>query len=107
MDEKRVYVVAKGFHSWEAAAQHGKLIFLSTDAIGRTAVSNMLRQFLPELEKSNPDDLIVITGLSVMCSLACSIFARKHGRLNLLLYDASGDKYVRRTVLFPEGERES
>lgn len=103
-EQPRVYVVSKGFHDWSAAAKYGQLVFLSTEPIGRTAVSSMMRQFLPELEKSDPNDLIVITGLSVMCSLACAIFYSKHGRLNLLLYDASGNKYVNRTVVNPEGD---
>lgn len=96
---KKVYVVAKGFHSWSAAAEHGELVFLSTEPVGRTAVSNMLREFLPKMADSEPEDYIVITGLSVMCSIVCVIFALKHRRLNLLLFDAAGDKYVKRTVM--------
>jgi hypothetical protein len=98
-DKRKVYVIAKGFHSWDAAEQHGELIFLSEEPVARTAVSNMLRQFLPAMADSKEDDYIVISGLSVMCSIACVIFALKHRRLNLLLFDAAGDKYVKRTVL--------
>jgi len=96
---RKVYVVAKGFHSWDAASQHGELVFLSNEPVGRTAVSNMLREFLPRMADSEPEDHIVITGLSVMCSIVCVIFALKHRRLNLLLFDAASDKYVKRTVM--------
>lgn len=105
MNEKRkVYIVAKGLHDWSAARQFGELVFLSTIPIGRTAVSNMARLFMPQIEQSSKEDLIVITGLSVMNALACSLFAMKHKRLNLLLYDASGDKYVKRTLVFEDKE---
>jgi len=98
-DNKKVYIVAKGFHDFAAAEQHGKLIFLSDEPVNRSAVSNILRQFIPKMADSKEDDFIVITGLSVMCSIACVIFAMKHKRLNLLLFDAASDKYIKRSVL--------
>ena len=98
-DKRKVYVVSKGFHSFSAAEQYGELIYLSEVPIGRTQVSNILRMFIPKLANSKEDDLIVITGLSVMCALACSIFAMKHRRLNLLLFDAAKDGYVKRSVI--------
>jgi len=104
-EHKKVYVVAKGFHDWNSAAQHGELVFLSTEPVGRTAISNMLREFLPRMVDSEPEDHIVITGLSVMCSMACVIFALKHRRLNLLLFDAATDKYVKRTVMLDSIEQ--
>jgi hypothetical protein len=107
MKKRKVYVISKGYHNWEPAEFYGELIFLSTTPLGRTSVSNMVRMFEPVLEESEPDDFIVISGLSVMCSLACAIFAMKHSRLNLLLFDAATEKYVKRTVMFDQGDKES
>jgi hypothetical protein len=104
-EKRKVFVVAKGYHDFSAAEQHGELVFLSTEIVNRTAVSNMLREFFPRMEGSNPEDYIVITGLSVMCSIACVIFALKHKRLNLLLFDAAGDKYVKRSVILDSIEQ--
>lgn len=103
--QRKVYVVAKGFHDFSAAEQHGELVFLSTEPVVRTAVSNMLREFLPKMADSNPDDFIVITGLSVMCSVACVIFVLKHKRLNLLLFDVASEKYVKRSVMLDSIEQ--
>lgn len=106
MNEKRkVYIVAKGLHSWTAAEQYGELVFLSTSPIGRTGVSNMVRLFAPKLKGSDPEDYIIITGLTVMCSIACTLFALRHKRLNLLLFDAAGDKYVKRVLMLDDLEQ--
>jgi hypothetical protein len=104
-EEKKVYIVARGLHSWDSAAQYGELVFLSESPFGRTAVSNMVRAFAPRLKDSKPTDYIVVTGLSVMCSLACVLFAIKHMRLNLLLFDAATEKYIKRTVMLDNLEQ--
>lgn len=96
----KVYVVSKGFHDWEKASAFGEVVFLSKAPVNRMAVSCMARRFIPELENSSPDDLIVISGLSVMNTIAGAIFAMKHRRLNLLIYDSDNDRYVKRELIF-------
>ena len=103
----KVYVVNKGGHNHSDAERFGELIYLSEGSINRYAISNMYRQFSKILKTSSPKDYILITGLSVMSSVACSIFARIHGRLNLLLFKIGDDKenknyYIERTILIDE-----
>jgi len=104
---KKVFVVNHGCHDLSDAERFGELVFLSEGAINRYAVSNMYREFVQYLKDSNKEDFLLITGLSIMSSLACSIFARMHGRINLLLYKASRTSevdghYIERTVMFDE-----
>ena len=101
-DKRKIYVVAKGLHSWDLAAEYGELIFLSTAPIGRTGISNMTRLFAPVLANSQPDDYILITGLSVMCSIACTLFALRHKRLNLMMFDAASEKYIKRSIILDD-----
>jgi len=103
----KVFVVNKGCHDHSDAERFGELVFLSEGSINRYAVANMYREFVRHLEKSKKEDFILITGLSVMSSVACSIFARLHGRLNLLLYKASrtpgaNGHYIERTMMIDE-----
>ena len=106
-EKRKVFVVAKGFHDWTRAKDYGEVIFLSDTPVNRTAISSMARKFLPILkEQSRREDFLVISGLSVMCSIACSIFAGLHNRLNLLLYDAPSDRYILRAVVFGEEKEE-
>jgi hypothetical protein len=105
----KVYIVNKGCHDHSDAKRFGELTYLSDTALNRYATSNMFREFMPKLKKSSPDDYILLTGLSVMGAVACSIFAFLHGRINLLLYKSTrkeGEKgrYVERTIVIGDEE---
>jgi len=104
-EKRKVYVVSKGFHDFSPAEEHGELVFLSVEPLAKTAVSNMLRMFLPKMANSKEDDYIAISGLSVMCSVACVIFALKHRCLNLLLFDAATERYVKRSLILDSIEQ--
>ena len=104
----KVYVVNKGCHDHSDAQRFGHLVYLSEGAINRYATSTMYREFMPKLLESRPEDFILPTGLTIMSNIACSIFARIHGRLNLLIYKASRKggpgRYVERLIIFSEEE---
>jgi len=83
---KRVFVVNKSAHDFEPAKKYGEVIFLSEGSMNRYATNSMVRQFKDKLKDSNDSDYIVPCSLNVMNSIACAIFAKKHGKLNLLLF---------------------
>ena len=92
-----VYCVNKSTHDFSDAERFGELHFLSEGALKKTEVTQMARMFSEHLKDSTIEDYILITGMSVMSSIACSIFVSLHKRLNLLIYN--GRKYVTRTVI--------
>lgn len=95
-----VYVVNRGGHNFEAALEYGKLTFLTEGQYSPFAVDKIYREMARKLKNSKPDDYILSTGLSVMNSIACSCFAAKHGKLNLLLY--KNERYIARTLMLGE-----
>ena len=104
---KKVFIVNRGGHDHSDAERFGELIYLSEGAVNRYAVTEMYREFVQVLKTSNEEDYVLLTGLSVMSSLACAIFARLHGKLNLLLFHATrapGEKgsYIERTIMIDE-----
>jgi len=94
----KVYIVNKSSHDFSAANQYGKLIFLSEGPMNRYATNNMHREFSSKMKDSSEHDYIVPCSLNVMNSIACALFARKHGRLNLLLFKEG--TYIERNMLF-------
>jgi hypothetical protein len=86
MAEKNVFIVNKSAHDFGAAKKYGKTIFLSEGSMNRYSTNSMIRQFKEAMEHSNKNDYIVPCSLNVMNSIACAIFAHKHGCLNLLLF---------------------
>jgi len=98
MEKNKVFIVNKSAHDFSPANRWGEPIFLSQGPMQRYSVNNMHRQFSEVMKDSTPDDFIVPCSLNVMNSVACAIFAHKHGRLNLLLFK-QGDYIERNLVL--------
>jgi len=86
MAAKRVYIVNKSSHDFGPAEKYGEVKFLSEGSMNRYATNSMIRQFSEVMQLSESDDYIVPCSLNVMNSIACAIFAKKHGCLNLLLF---------------------
>ena len=95
---KRVYIVNRSAHDFSEAENYGQIIYLSTGSINRYQVNNMVREFSEIMVESTKDDYIVPCSLNVMNSIACALFAHKHGTLNLLLY-RQGKGYIERNLV--------
>ena len=104
---RKVYIVNRGCHDHSDAERFGELVFLSEGSINRFAVARIYREFIDAMSESGPEDYILITGLSVMSSIACAIFSRKHGQVNLLLFKATRNPqekgcYIERVLMIDE-----
>ena len=93
----KVYVVNRSAHDFSEAQHYGEVVFLSEGPMNRYATNNMHRQFNRILQNSTKDDFIVPCSLNVMNSIACAIFAKLHGCLNLLLF--KDGKYIERNMV--------
>lgn len=98
----KVYVVNKSSHDFSQAERYGTLHYLSEGPMNRFATCDIVRQFEERMKDSHPDDYIVLCSLNVMNSLACAIFASKHGKLNLLLFKEG--TYLARNHVFNLGK---
>jgi hypothetical protein len=97
-----VFIVNKSCHNYSDAKRFGKLVFMTEGTINRYAVSIVYREFITYMKDSDPEDFILVTGMSTMLAVACGIFSAQHGRLNLLLFKKG--RYLERTLMFNEGE---
>jgi hypothetical protein len=90
----KVYIVNKSAHDFSKAEKFGSLIYCTEGRINRFATNNMVRKFEDAMKDSTKDDYILLCSLNVMNAIACAVFAKKHGTLNLLLY--KDGKYIER-----------
>ncbi len=98
MRKQKVYVINKSGHDFSSAEKYGELVYLSEGMFSKYNLSHMYRLFTSGLMGSQRDDFILQTALPVMNIIACVIFALKHRRLNLLLYE--DNRYIKRVVVF-------
>ena len=96
----KVYIVNRSGHDMSDAGRFGEMVFITTGELDRFQPNYMLRRAVKVLEDSQEDDYILLTSLTILCSVVCSTFARKHGRLNLLLF--RNGKYITRTLMIDD-----
>jgi hypothetical protein len=98
--DKKVFIVNKSGHDFKDARRFGEFVYLSEGKMDRYAITSVYREFSSYLNDSDESDYILLTGLTSMCSIACAIFAYKHGCLNLLLY--KNNRYIERRLILSE-----
>jgi len=94
---QKVFIVNRSAHDFSPAESYGEIVFLSEGPMNRYATNHMHRKFNDVMKDSDEHDYIVPCSLNVMNSIACAIFARKHGRLNLLLFKEG--EYLERNLI--------
>jgi len=97
----KVYVVNKSTHDYSAADCFGDIVFLSKNNLQKFSTSQAYRIFWPILEKSSPEDYLLVSGMPMHCLVASFILTNKHGRLNLLLFTEKNNKkkYLERIII--------
>jgi len=91
---RKVYIVNESSHDFTKAKKFGQLIFCTIGRMNRFSTNDMVRKFQDAMRNSNKEDYVLLCSLNVMNAIACSVFAHKHGTLNLLLY--KDGEYVER-----------
>ena len=101
-ERHKVFIVNRSTHDFSAAERFGELVFLSEGLLRKRNVAFMARKFDSILIDSEPEDYILPTSLTVMGIVAALMFARRHGRVNLLLFEEG--KYKARTLMLEQGD---
>lgn len=96
MPDRKVYVTNRGGHSYEAAEKFGEIVYITEGTLNRFATATIYRAFVDGMKDSQPNDYILITSMSIVNAIGAAVFARKHGKLNLLLYRQ--EEYVLREI---------
>ena len=103
MRERKVFIVAQRHWEVSKVESYGKLVPLCGIAMPKFNTDEMRRTFTKVLtQESHKEDFILLSGLSVMNAIACSVFALLHGRINLLIHSRATGNYLTRIVNFSE-----
>jgi len=98
VDKKLVFVPNRGTHDYSNAWRFGDLVFCTSGPVNRRDLLSMYSDLSRSMAEARPDDYILLTSLTSLCSIACSLFAHKFGRLNLLIFEDG--EYLERTLIF-------
>ena len=93
-----VWVINRSAHDYSGAERWGNVKFMSEGPVNRYATGKIFRMLNDALRESQQNDYILLTGLTVMACIACSIFALRHKHLNLLIFRPATHTYVERRM---------
>ena len=100
-----VLIVNYGTHDYTKAERFGQLVPMSKGPVNKFKLSAMHRLFEERIEHlTSAKDFILVSGPMIMNVIACAMFARKHGCLNLLIWKedeqtGTGDYLCRKITL--------
>jgi len=96
---QKVFVINQNKnHDFSAASEFGTIVFMNDNVLHRFGTSRMFAKFKLALMDSHSEDMLLISGMAIMSSIACAIFATQHKKLNLLLWQKETGGYVKRTI---------
>lgn len=98
MPKRRIFIPNKGCHDYSAAESYGDLTYISRGLLEKTELGLFSRLVDKALETSKPSDYVLPSSFSVASCLLASAFARKHGKVNYLIYLRG--RYVERTISY-------
>lgn len=92
-----IYIPNRGPHNYAEAERFGDLVYCTTGSLDKFDTAEMFRELSDAMFDSQPEDFILLTSLTSLCSIACAIFAAKHQRVNLLIHK-NNEGYVKREL---------
>lgn len=94
---RRVYILNKGAHDYSGAEEFGELIFCTDGIVNKSDVNQMCLQLKEHLQDSAPDDLIMLSSLTSLCSVASALMGWMHGEVHWLIFQDG--RYIERTCV--------
>lgn len=93
---RKVFIPNKGGHDYSDAERFGELIFVTEGTQNRFATAGIYRAFIDAMVDSDKMDYFLPSSMNIFNAIGAAVFARKHGRLNFLLFRDGG--YIEREI---------
>lgn len=98
-----VFITAFQGQDLSHAKMFGNVRPITTGRIESFKIDVLARQVNEALQDSRPEDWIIATGHMILGVMAAMEFARRHGRVNFLIWHAVQHKYLPRVLQFELG----
>lgn len=98
--DRKVYIPNQSGHDFSNAEHYGFLEYVTKGILNPFSVNQMARSWVAKLKKSNKEDYIMVTSLTVLTVIGAALFGHIHGRINLLLYSPRHNRYISRIICF-------
>ena len=83
---RRVYVLNEGTHDYSGAEAFGEVVYCTEGLLPKRDINRLFLELDQTLSESNPKDLIMLSSLTSLCSVASAMMAAMHGEVHFLVY---------------------
>lgn len=97
----KVFVPMRENHNYGPAEEYGEIVAITPANVPDTyRASELLSMISEKMKDATPNDMILISGLTLSNCIAASIMAHRFGTVNFLLFQR-GEYIMRRIILTP------
>lgn len=94
---RKVFILNEGAHDYSEAEAFGELVYCTSGKLPRDDINRLFVELEDTLSESEPHDLIMLSSLTSLCSVASAIMASMHGEVHFLIY--SNGTYVQKDLM--------
>lgn len=94
---RKVFVLNEGTHDYSEAAAFGELVFCTSGLLPRDDINRLFLELDETLSNSQPKDLIMLSSLTSLCSVAAAMMGAMHGEVHFLIF--SNGKYIEKELV--------
>ena len=84
-------------HDYSPAREHGILVAITSGNYAIFKTDRLREEIIGALTLSTPNDFLLLSGSSIIAGICMAVWLLQHETVNLLLYDRSARKYVKRS----------
>lgn len=95
---RKIYVVNYKEQDLREAEKYGELVYLTEGVVNIFNMDSIMFRLSRGLRNMTPDDMILLSGSPILNAIACMIASKKHGHVDVLIYDKKGLKYFSDTI---------
>ena len=83
---RRVFILNEGTHDYSSAEAFGELVYCTEGLLPKRDINRLFLELDRVLGDSDAKDLIMLSSLSSLCSVASAMMAAMHGEVHFLVY---------------------
>lgn len=89
----KVYVTNYAGHDYKEAERFGKIVYVTRGFVSFQSLDRLKFVVAEALIDSNKDDYVLLSGTTLICSLACMIWLELHEKVKILNWDKKTREY--------------
>lgn len=99
VEKPRVFVTNFAGHDYSKAEKYGEIVWITRGYISFHSLDRVKYRICEEVDKSNEEDWLLLSGIPVVCVLAALYWQWKHKKVKLLVHDKKGDGEYRELIV--------